>query len=542
MKFKFIPILAATLINSNILACEHHNISSGCETSLDTHSNSVRDILDVAKKLNWVSATDTDIKKAHCLRKTPFTIQEMELWMKQNDTGTHWQSINGIQFENESKENLKSFEALTKVLDENGGVDAKRQLNLKSKCKKVDCAVKEIFGKEVGVQLLFMQRRFGMNGSHISNFNSSPWRKSELDTILLGLSDYPEGVLPTAEDRPLMHYKRGDQLQGGDKTIANAVIEIFDVWGQQSVEQQRTTITHEIGHVIAKLTGLDDSEEWMNLSGWKKKTKIEGGFNMPVGIATKPNTLVSEYGKTNEWEDLAESVVAYRYNPALLKKASPEKYAMIKETIFDNVEYTSEESCSKPDRLSKKIKLKTEEKIKNWKPSEEELKAITFDCSAVAITNLEFAKEVDLSSYEYQQCYNEGLNKLFLDLLKKESVELKNAKFLSPLFRNVKLNIEENKRKEYLQIAQNFHRDTLRYSFKKAFSEDMFFKPSSCDDSIHDSAYRNYKSLTGDKGFRLRKIYHAITRNACKEILKKGTTEKKFTGEEITQQIEAMIK
>src|SRR5690606_24272224 len=133
--------------------------------------------------------------------------------------------------------------------------------------------------------------------------------KPELDTVMLGLSDFPQGLLPLEKNRQLIHAPRG--LDNG-RTMANAVINIFDAWNDKSPEYQRSTIFHEIAHVFASQSKMDESEKWLAKSGWEKTVQVIDGEEVSNSQALFEYTIVSEYGKSSEWEDFAESVVAYR--------------------------------------------------------------------------------------------------------------------------------------------------------------------------------------------------------------------------------------
>lgn len=73
-----------------------------------------------------------------------------------------------------------------------------------------------------------------------------------------------------------------------------------------------STLTHEIGHTT------DYESRWFKLFG-------ERSSKAPFGQGNH----VSEYAKTNHFEDFAESYKNYHRNPEALKKAAPEKFEVI---------------------------------------------------------------------------------------------------------------------------------------------------------------------------------------------------------------------
>ena len=505
------------------------------------------EITNLAKNLNFEAASPGNIQNAHCLRQNPFTEQEMKQWLdSQSSRPVNSRTINGITFKNESQENLKAFEHLTTALDIFGKKEPARQKKFNSKCINVQCAVKEIFGNQVGMQLLFMQRKFGMNGSHLHNENADSWRKSELDHIMLSLSDFPDGVLPIRDSKTLVKFKRGYQRRGGDNTIANAVIEVFDLWNEEGPEFKRMTITHELGHVIAGESKLDDSPEWMNLGGWKEETKIVNGEKVSSVSSSKKETMVSKYGMTNNWEDLAESVVAYRYNPAALKNASPEKYDLIKKLIFDNVEYTSERACSNPKRLSTTLIEQSMEKIKNWTPSVADLDQIAKMCNGIALTKLGNGP-IDLSHTDFQECYEKEINGRIKKMVKDMTAKDPHHKFMGPMLRNLKLpQMTPAKLKQVTDTARTAHRTILRKEIDAALKKNYFFNPK-CDKKMLEAAhiYLNPAVLdTFSQAYRVE--FQNFSHRTCQELKEKSSLRRflglDFSSDEIQEQLNISIK
>ena len=83
------------------------------------------------------------------------------------------------------------------------------------------------------------------------------------------------------------------------------------------------TLTHEIGHNVhynMRIDNLALANEWENL------------FHQDVGF-------VSDYARTNEFEDFAESYRAYVLDPEKLLLYSPVKYEFIRVEVFDGYEY-----------------------------------------------------------------------------------------------------------------------------------------------------------------------------------------------------------
>lgn len=481
------------------------------EMCSDSLHPELQDLINLEKAIDWTAASDSQIRNAPCTRDTPFTENEMKNWMSANDSTPRMnKTINGISFEDESFENLESFKYLTTFVDIIGEPITEKQRTFSSSCKKVECAVKEIFGNDTGIPLLFMQRKFGLNGSHIikEDTQATAWQKSELDTVLLGLSDFPDGVMPTEDSRTMIHAPRS---QGNGNTIANAIITVYQLWNDQSPEQQRSTIVHEMGHVLAFETDIHDHNDWTSESGWTERTQVVNGQTLTRYESSNPDAIVSEYGLSNPREDFAESVVAYRYNPEALRSANPAKYNLIKESVYDNVEYTSETACTNPDRLSTRLIQEVEQELANWSPSQSELAQIASRCSRLVVETLASNPAVDINSPEFQNCYNRSLAAQTSEVLKARIANQPNKEFLVPMLRNARVNLSPQVSARVAEAARTFHRTDLRAQIASAISGNTF-----CSPSLAQYAYQGFEDeRLGVNTYRLRNELNTLARNAC---------------------------
>lgn len=350
--------------------------------------------------------------------------------------------INGISFENESKENLRTFELLTTAIDSLGRPDSARQQKFQSRCKKVDCALKEIFG-DIAVSMKYMQQRFGFNTSHLAYDNASAWSKKELRELIQAVKDFPEGVLPQEEARPFIRFAKGYiPVNYDDNTLADSTIRFFDRWEKTSPGSRQSTVTHEIAHFIAQKTRADDSAHWLKCSDWTTKQVMEDGKPVEQWQLGKPQTVVSKYGKTDPGEDFAEAVTAYRFSPNELLAMAPDKYEYIKNTIFDGVEYTTEEKCRNPQRNSERLKEKITERLSQLNPSPNEITRLSGGCLSVIYDRLAQVDRVDLKTDPYvQKCLGAATPQLVQEMAMKELANDPTAKHQAPMFRNLKIEL-----------------------------------------------------------------------------------------------------
>lgn len=299
-------------------------------------------VLRQALKIDHWAASTKDIRTSECRDKMPSLSEITQMNKDFYGSGDQSAVIGGVSLEGESPDSLMAF---TDLLTNRGTFKNEMDTKDVSKkvpqsCKKVACATEAVFGKELGQKLLYL-KQFGFNGSEIAHDSSSRFRKDEVDSIIRSVRAFPKGLFPLDTDKQITKFKRGYTLKvHGDKTLAFARIAFYDLWsdGNYSKEQMESTSFHEIAHYISSELDLDESPEWMAISGW-----VDHG-DFQYSSARKDN-FCSHYAKDSPGEDFAESLVAYRYNPELLQAASMEKYNFIKENVFGGVEYTSQKEC-----------------------------------------------------------------------------------------------------------------------------------------------------------------------------------------------------
>ena len=205
-------------------------------------------------------------------------------------------------------------------------------------CKDVLCAMKSIYGEELGVQMLYMRAKFGFNTSYLAMQEGDAWKPDDLGIVMAMLEDMPDQILPINEGMRFLHINA--EGRGGAKMIAEALMHVYLGWHNLPESEKTTSLAHELGHVFGE--GKTDKPEWLNLSGWTK-TVVDGKDVWDMG---RPERAVLGYAKTNPNEDFAETFFMYRYNGAAMKRRQPEKYQYMKERVFKGAEYTTPNSCA----------------------------------------------------------------------------------------------------------------------------------------------------------------------------------------------------
>lgn|GEM_PF-2380013 len=311
-----------------------------------------------AEELAWWAANEKNMQNAVCREKLPVTTAEIENYYRRLPLGPGFeggtQEIYGIELIDERP---RLVWALMKLLSPAQGNSKEAAINFQDKfrinpsCTKALCAAQKIFGKDVGPQMLFLMERFDVNTSPYSFVNADTFNASEIADVVRTFELVREEQVPFGMNKQLIKFKRGytraSYRQGDGEVLANASIELFDGWSRQSSLMRQYTLYHEFAHNYSdnQLNDYDRSATWLALGNWKEGK--DGEYLVEKKKAMQGHPFVSRYGEGNPFEDFAESVSAYRFNPSLLKQHSIDKYNLIKLYVFDGLEFTSEAQCRK---------------------------------------------------------------------------------------------------------------------------------------------------------------------------------------------------
>ena len=310
------------------------------------------DLVKVQREINFWSASDDEISSAFCKTKKAPTLQEMKAYNEKAMNGSRSSRVvHGVNFNNDSKIAIKTFEDLTtfthtigQKIWPSGQTRIQEKFQLNPDCEKVSCAIDKIWGEELGTRLVYLYHKYGFNASELAHMHSQRFDPKDLDEIMKGLNDMPEDFFPIGKNRRLARYQAPPTapLDPNSKVVADANITLFDNYFKNSDISKHYTIFHEVSHNHAHNIGknkvsADYDPKWLALSGWVKK-----GMDWS---SSGEGCFASIYGETNPAEDWAESMSAYRYNGVKFLARCPEKYAYMKENVFNGLEYTSEKAC-----------------------------------------------------------------------------------------------------------------------------------------------------------------------------------------------------
>lgn len=225
-----------------------------------------------------------------------------------------------------SKENVRKFD-LRSFFKKSDGI-----------CSNALCGLKRIFGASQGPMILWSFVKFGANLSPLSDPMADP-KGLDVETMqaIIGAASLtPDHLRPFAlKDAGFFRYQRGRSLPfyKGQKVVANSFGGVFDPIDELNYQQKVYFFVHELAHRarLRSKPALDESPEWMRISGW------EGSKKAPA-ITLE----ISAYAQTNAFEDFAETYALYRLDPNRLKALSPARYEYMRDRVFDGIEYTQD--------------------------------------------------------------------------------------------------------------------------------------------------------------------------------------------------------
>lgn len=211
--------------------------------------------------------------------------------------------------------------ALRVLLGDEIRLDRRR---LPTGCASPDCAADAVFGRGVGVRLLYLLRRFGYNASPTAARDAQPWTAAQLDEIMSVFAALPPSLFQAglANVRPLVLVRTPPasqpviELGRGDHGIRLA-----SLWSLLDPQARRGVLLHEFAHNVR--TGLALAQNGP-----------QSGRTAYWTAAARSPGQVSEYARWSDGEDFAESFVAYLRMPQHLKAVSPERYEYMHQHVF----------------------------------------------------------------------------------------------------------------------------------------------------------------------------------------------------------------
>lgn len=276
-------------------------------------SEDMKKLMDAVALEHW-SVSPTKYENAFCKTKA---LPDYDGWFgQQMNSKLKDRRIKGFRFKKQPEILLDAFRDMMP-----------RSKNWESDCDTVLCAVDMIWGRDLGRKMLYARARHGYNSSDFAFEGVRRFRPSEIDDILMTMSDLPpemENIGRGGNQRMTLALP-GVTHSKTPEAAADATIIFYDAWRTGSSGYLRQyALFHEFGHNVSEVRGdLDDSQEWRALTSCQ----------------------VSSYGNTNNKEDFTESFVMYRFDGPGLKAKCPAKYDFLKSKAFKGREYLDSSQC-----------------------------------------------------------------------------------------------------------------------------------------------------------------------------------------------------
>lgn len=301
---------------------------------------------DKEEYLPWWASDDSEMRVAACKTLGPPSIDQIENEINfKRGTSLASKQVFGVDIENDSPVLIEALINLTTRTAKHGGswggihapqIDLQEEFSINPICDKVTCAVKKIWGRELGLKILWIYLKHGFNSSEYAFDSTDRFSLPEIDDVIMALEDLPATIVPLA----FMGNQRLvpiDRESADSNTVANSTIILMNSWRLKSSLTRQQTLFHELGHNMSlRFLSKESLKQWEMFSGWES---TRNGWRFTPGAC-----FISEYAKTSPGEDFAESVVAYRYGPEKLKSKCPQKYDFLHSHIF-GIEYLNSHEC-----------------------------------------------------------------------------------------------------------------------------------------------------------------------------------------------------
>lgn len=162
-----------------------------------------------------------------------------------------------------------------------------------------------------------------MTDKEVNGYFKDNFPERHVNNITMESVKYNDKYVGDKKETELGHWEKKEQGKDFDIYNKDIVINRQTKEGNISRERMENTLAHEVGHQTQNMyLKNSDHKKWEKLSGERLKNKC-----------------VSEYARTNSHEDFAESYKAYIHDPESLKKANPEKYNYMRDSVFSGREY-----------------------------------------------------------------------------------------------------------------------------------------------------------------------------------------------------------
>lgn len=262
------------------------------------------------------------------------------------DAGGVDAQVAGFDLKDQSPEAVTAFRALTRQLERD--IARGRAAPVASPCQDVVCAMSALVGPDLGPRMLLLALRYGYMTSDLGARADRRWTAAELDVVLAAAADLPrDWFAPDGGGyRILLHRNTEAVIRlGAMAPVSGDLVAlagegypgvlVADGWDRINMRERRVVVAHELAHELSRKA----PKRWRG--AWWRAAKADRALGRARGAAS----AVSVYADTDLGEDFAESVAAYRYMPQLLQARAPNRYAFLRDTVFQGAEYGDQAGC-----------------------------------------------------------------------------------------------------------------------------------------------------------------------------------------------------
>ena len=162
-----------------------------------------------------------------------------------------------------------------------------------------------------------------MTNEEVKQHIIETYPEKHVNNITMEDVKYTDLYLKESGETELGHWEEEQKVSGLEVYDKRIEINRDHPLGIEDTGRMKETISHEVGHQIERAYLSEGSRsEWNEL---REKAPIEN--------------CVSDYARTNSSEDFAETYRAYIHEPAHLQEKSPEKFAFMRDKVFEGREY-----------------------------------------------------------------------------------------------------------------------------------------------------------------------------------------------------------
>ncbi|HEX6858858.1 MAG TPA: hypothetical protein VF138_01470 [Caulobacteraceae bacterium] len=250
--------------------------------------------------------------------------------------------VAGVRFKDQPAAEVAAFKAIASRRLRN---DRQLAAAVARDCTDVLCASREVFGDEAGARILLLATERHYNAAPLLE-GEHAWSVDDLDLLIAGFADWPTGSFPQPHGEPRIVREDSEDAQPSRQVMAHRLgvaamagegqpgIVFFPKWRSIRPSERRAIVIHELAHEFARRQPETWRSQWAQAAAKDADRAGEGS-----------SSFVSAYAESDIDEDFAESVSAYRYSAPLLMRRAPARYAYIKRTVFNGVEYGAAVSC-----------------------------------------------------------------------------------------------------------------------------------------------------------------------------------------------------